>query len=451
MPTTLRDYQQHAVEWVMARPSSALWMWMGLGKTLVTLTALEQLLDKMEIRRVLVVAPLRVAQTAWPDEINKWGFPYRVQLIRGSPAVRGSQARDDVEVHLINYENLVWLVNEFKDNWRWDCVVLDEAARMKSAKAKRFSALRAVRSKVDRVIELTGTPAANGLQDLWSQVYLMDGGVRLGRSFHGFLQRYFRADFWGHNHTIKPGAAEEIYAKVSDICLSMSAEDYLTLPDKINNVIRVPLPPKAQQIYRRAEKDLVMELSKDVLIDGSSAMGKCLQISNGAVFTEAPAWEQVHDAKLDALEDIVEEAAGQTVLVAYQYTHDRDRILQRFPKAVLLDKDPDTIRRWNAGEIPMLIMHPRSGGEGLNLQDGGNIIAWFGLPWSLSDLLQFNARLHRSGQEKPVFIHYIVGRYTADEDIVTTSLQEKHMTQQDLLHAVKQRLGIDKGERNASS
>lgn len=437
----LHDYQRKAVDFIKNTPSCGLWVDMGLGKTVTTLTAIADLSDSFEIGRVLVIAPLRVALHTWPNEVGNWQHTKHLtyDVIHGTPAQREQKLKRPKDIHIINRELVAWLVKTLGNSWPYDMVVIDEASSFKSAKSQRFKALKKVLPKIDRLVELTGTPASNGLLDVWPQIYLLDSGKRLGRTFSGFRDCYFMGDYMGYNFEPRPGTEEKIYAKLQDICLTLSAEDYLKLPQRVDNIIPLTIPPKAQRQYRELEKEFLLELEQDTVeaVNAAALTNKLLQFSNGAVYTDAEGnWEAVHEAKLDALEDIIQEAAGQSVLVAYNYKSDLARLRQRFPKAEHIGDAPDTLYRWNAGKVPILLAHPASAGHGLNLQSGGSVIVWFGLNWSLELYQQFNARLHRQGQKKPVFIHHLVVTDSVDVTVMD-ALQGKHVTQKALLDALK--------------
>lgn len=459
----LHDYQKRAGTFIKDNPSCALWVDMGLGKTVTVLTAVSDLIDNFEARRVLVIAPLRVAHTTWPDEVRQWGHTshLNVRVIDGRAAKRREiLLNDKSEIHVISRDLVQWLVNELYKNrdlypahvtlgavdghpWPYDMVVIDEASSFKSSSTKRFKSLRKMLPYIDRLVELTGTPASNGLLDVWSQVFLLDRGKRLGKTFSSFRSRFFVPDFHGYTWTLKKGADREIYDLLADLCLTLTAEDYLQLPDRLDNVVHVELPDSARKQYQQLERDFLAEVGDDIVevLHAAALSNKLLQFANGAIYTDEDRnWSVVHDAKLDALAEIVEEAAGRPLLVAHNYQTDAKRIVERFPQAEQLDKDPETIARWNRGEIPMLLAHPASAGHGLNLQHGGDTIVWFGLNWSLELYQQFNARLHRQGQQRPVIIHHLVARDTVDETVMT-ALASKDVTQRALLNALKEDIG----------
>lgn len=437
------EYQRRAVEHLLGHRSAALWLDMGLGKTSVTLYALSELLRLGKVERALIVAPLRVAQETWPREAAKWSYSSDLELtpLLGGAASRVRAAAKRSPIDLINYENLAWLVNHHGSAWPYDLVIFDEASKMKAHSAARFKAVRKVRPRCKGVWQLSGTPAPNGLLDLWAQLWLLDQGHRLGRSFFDYRSRFFESDYMGYNWTPKRGAEDLIHSQVSDLCLSMSAEDYLQLPDQILNTVYVDLPPSAAGAYKILWKESVLELGTQQVTAVTAAVltNKALQAANGALYTDVEGtrtgFVTLHDAKLDALQDVIEEACGAPVLVGYTYQSDLARLKARFPKAESIGT-PGAVDAWNAGKIPILLAHPASAGHGLNLQDGGNILVWYGLPWSLELYEQFNARLHRQGQAKPVFVHHLVARDTLDETVLTV-LQGKASVQDALLDAVR--------------
>jgi len=439
------DYQNYATEFIMEHPACGLLLDCGLGKTIITLTALwDLLLDSFDVGRVLIIAPLRVAKDTWPKEIEKWehlkGITYSVVV--GTEKERREAIVRKAFIFLINRENVSWLIDNKLFNF--DMVVIDELSSFKSHQSKRFRSLRKVRPTVKRVVGLTGTPTPNGLIDLWSQVNLLDMGERLGRFVGGYRERYFVADKRNRDvvFSYKPreGAEEAIYEKISDICISMKAKDHLKMPDCIYFNVEVEMDEKEQKLYSQLEKDMILPFA-DGDIDAASAVGlsnKLQQMANGAVYDENGKVKNIHERKLDALEDLLEAANGKPVLIAYWFKHDRDRILERFP-AVAIDKSED-ITRWNRGEILVAIIHPASAGHGLNLQDGGCHLIWFGLTWSLELYQQCNARLWRQGQKETVVIQHLITKGTIDEDVLL-ALGKKENTQEALIEAVKVRIG----------
>lgn len=442
-------YQEEAIRRIIEQPATGLFLDMGMGKTVITLTAIEKLMyDYFEVNKALVIAPKRVAETTWPDEVKAWDHlrNLRVSVVLGSEEKRLKALQQEADIYVINRENVVWLVETLGRRWPFDMVVIDELSSFKSPKAKRFRALRRVRPKIKRIVGLTGTPAPNGLIDLWPQIYLLDQGERLGRTVTGYRARYFEPEKMDSSRQIvykwrlKPGAEKAIYRKLEDICVSMRAEDWLTLPERIDRVIPVKLPDAAYSKYRELERQMLLTYADgDVVAStGATLAGKLLQMANGAVYDENKGVKEIHEAKLDALEDVLEAANGKPVLVFYTYQHDLDRIVARFPQARLLDTEQD-IRDWNNGTIELMLAHPAAAGHGLNLQAGGHIIAWFGLPWSLELYQQANARLYRQGQTNRVVIHHLVAQGTIDEDVMV-ALRDKEHDQNALLKAVKWRM-----------
>lgn len=451
---TPRPYQQIIIDHIVDTPRCAVWAGMGLGKTISTLTAIDAL-DIVEPGPVLVLAPLRVATTTWPDEIRKWDHLdwITVSPIIGNATQRKAAILKKAKVYTTNYENLPWLLEQVGVNWPWKTVIADESTRLKGFRlrqgGKRARALAKVAfSKIERFVELTGTPSPNGLIDLWGQVWYLDKGARLGNSYQAFQDRWFRQVRYGSDvHEMRlepyPHAQAEIQERLKDLCVSLDAVDHFDLDAPIVNVIRVKLPPKAEKLYRQMEEEMFVALDSGDEIEAFGAASKtikCLQLANGAMYTES-GFESIHDEKLNALEDILEEAAGMPVLVAYHFKSDLARLQKRFPKARVLDKNPQTIRDWNAGKIPMLFAHPQSAGHGLNLQDGGNIIAFFGHWWNLEEYQQIIERIGptrqaQAGHKRPVFIHLIIAAGTVDE-IVMKRRETKREVQDLLMEAMK--------------
>lgn len=439
------SYQEFAREFILDHPVCCLMLDMGLGKTVVTLTAIWLMaLDSFDIGKILVIAPKRVAEDTWPKELKKWehltGLTY--SLVLGSKKQREEALQKKAAIYIINRENVAWLVENYK--WDFDTLVIDELSSFKSNKAQRFKALKKVRPKVQRVIGLTGTPAPNSLLDLWPQMYLLDMGERLGRFIGGYRDRFFKPDKRNKEiiYSYKPrdGAEESIYQLINDICISMKAVDFLDMPDKISNQIDVSMDKKEKELYEEFKREMIITLKGDEIdaINAAGLSNKLLQMANGAVYGENKKVVSIHDKKLDALEDLIEAANGKPLLVAYWYKHDLERISKRFDVRVIqTTKDIDD---WNAGEIPVALIHPASAGHGLNLQDGGSTIIWFGLTWSLELYQQLNARLWRQGQKNTVVIQHIVTSGTHDEDVMR-ALENKDMKQSALIAAVKARIG----------
>lgn len=444
------EYQKYAAMHILDNPAAGLFLDMGLGKTVTTLTAIDDLLFLGEVKKVLVIAPLRVAEDTWSTEINKWDHlkHLRISKVLGNPKERIRAMNAPADIYVTNRENVEWLVKQYFDKWPFDMAVIDELSSFKSSKAIRFRALKKVRPYFKRIVGLTGTPAPNSLIDLWPQVYLLDGGQRLGKTITGYREQYFRPgnrnQYVVYNWILKEGAEEVIHNKISDICISMMAKDYLNLPERIDNEINITLPAGVINKYKQLEKDLVIELGENDVTAANAAVltSKLLQMANGAIYSEDHEVIEIHDEKLKALLEIIEAANGKPVLVFYNFKHDFDRIVRFLKsnklKAVGLGGSED-IKKWNNGEIPILLIHPASAGHGLNLQAGGNIIVWFGLTWSLELYQQANARLHRQGQKENVIVHHLIALGTVDEDVMK-ALGNKEINQNVLLEAVKARI-----------
>jgi SNF2 family DNA or RNA helicase len=415
---------------------------MGLGKSAITLTAISDLQDQMEIHKALVIAPLRVANSVWDHEAKLWKHlrHLKVQVCTGTERERLTNLHRDSHIYTINRENVPWLVKQYGKKWPFDCVIIDESSSFKSPASQRFKALKKILPFTNYMVLLTGTPVPNGLLDIWSQIYLLDGGTALGRTMTAYKQRFFEADYMGYKYTPRAGADTLIHTAIASKVLSMKAEDYLELPDRIDINEIVDLPIKVKEAYDEFEKNLLLELENGDVVEAVSAAvlaNKLLQNSSGAIYTDAHKnWVEIHTVKLDALAELIEQNQGENILVAYNFKTDLERLQLRFPKAQVLDKNPNTVIRWNNGEIPLLLAHPASSSHGLNLQHGGTMIVWFCLSWSLEYYQQFNGRLHRQGQSKPVRIIHIVARGTIDERIVRV-LNEKGITQDGLLKALK--------------
>jgi SNF2 family DNA or RNA helicase len=444
-------YQEYAIERILDTPALGLFLEMGLGKTVITLTALDDLLyDQFDAAKILVIAPLRVAEDTWSRESQKWDHlkHLRISKILGGQKQRRAALKAEADLYIINRENVEWLVSETGNDWPFDTVIIDELSSFKSAAAKRFKALRRVRPMISRIVGLTGTPAPNGLMDLWSQIYLLDQGDRLGKTITGYRERYFvagaRSGYVVYDWKQKAEAEEAVYGKISDICVSMKSEDWLEMPERVDRIVPVILSEDAKAKYRKLERDLLLPLIDADIVANTAAVlsNKLLQLANGAAYDEKRGVQEIHSAKLDALEDVLEAANGHSVLLFYSYKHDLERIQQRFKHCRILRKGADgskDIADWNAGKIKLLAVHPASAGHGLNLQDGGNIIVWFGLTWSLELYQQANARLHRQGQKRSVIIHHLVSEGTMDEEVMD-ALQAKAAGQEALMSAVKARI-----------
>lgn len=442
------EYQMFATRFILEHPIAAVLLEMGLGKSVITLTSIFDLtLDSFLIRKVLVIAPLRVARDTWPAEIEKWdhlrGLTYTVAI--GSEIQRKTALLQKAQVYLINRENVDWLVNKSDIPFDYDMVVIDELSSYKAYSSKRFKALRKVRPGVKRMVGLTGTPSSNGLMDLWAEIGILDMGQRLGRYITHFRSTYFVPDKRNQqmvfSYKPKPGTEEAIYRLISDITISMKNTDYLKLPELVINEIPVRLSDDEVRYYQTMKNEMVLSLKgKEIdAVNAAALSGKLLQMANGAVYDENGGVAHIHDRKLDALEDIFEGANGKPVLIAYWFKHDLERILERFPVERL--DSAESIKRWNNGEIPVAVIHPASAGHGLNLQTGGSTLAWFSLTWSLELYQQTNARLWRQGQKDTVVIHHIIAKGTIDE-LVMTALERKDKTQTALIDAVKANLEV---------
>lgn len=447
MQYTPHSYQQRATDLVVSKKSVGLFLDMGLGKTVITLTAVNELIyDRFEVSRVLVIAPKRVAEDTWTREHKKWDHlrELRISKVLGTAAQRLRALEQDADVYVIGRDNVVWLVDHYskKKHWPFDMIVIDELSSFKNPQAKRFRALRKILGVTQRVVGLTGTPSPNGLMDLWAQVYLLDRGERLGRTIGAYREKYFRAGARNGYVVYKweplKGAKEQIEEKISDICVSMSAADYLTLPERIDNVIPVKLTDAEMDLYKRMEQDQLLQIedSDVVALNAAAVMTKLLQIANGSVYSMDGTVVNIHDAKLEALQEIID-TTDSPVLVFYSFKHDLDKILEAVSGARVLN-GPEDIRDWNDGKVRVLLAHPASVGYGLNLQEGGHTIVWYGLTWSLELYQQANARLYRQGQEKPVIIHHLIAEGTVDEQAMA-ALQAKDTSQAALLAALKER------------
>ncbi len=448
MKFTPHPYQEHAIEHIIDHPGAGLFLEMGLGKTVATLTAVDQLLSRLEVTKVLVIAPKRVAEDVWTTETAKWDHlkHLKISLVLGTERQRKEALLAKADIYVINRENVVWLVGHYGTAFPYDMVVIDELSSFKTAKAQRFKALRQIRPRVDRVVGLTGTPAPNGLLDLWPQLYLLDQGERLGKTLTGYRDKYFKPGKRnGHiiyEYNLKVNDSE-IYSQISDICISMKREDYLQLPDRIDTTTMITLPPKIMDKYLDFEKKqiLAMDDIDDISVLNAAALtNKLLQFANGAVYDDEKMWHEVHAEKLEAIEEKMEAANGQPVLIFYSYKHDLERLkrtLKQYKPQEI--KGSEDVKRWNDGDIQLLLAHPASAGHGLNLQYGGNIIYWFGVPWSLELYQQAVARLDRQGQVRPVVNDRFICKGTMDEDVLA-SLDSKADVQEALMQAVKARV-----------
>lgn len=454
----LHNYQKYIADFIIEHPASGCLVDMGLGKTVSTLTAINRLMyEDLEINKVLVIAPKRVAEDTWTKEVEKWDHlkHLRVSRVLGSEPQRKAALRIDADIYVINRENVCWLVAQYHGSLPFDMLVIDELSSFKSPKAQRFKSLRLVRPQFSRVVGLTGTPAPNGLCDLWSQIYLLDQGDRLEKTITKYREKYFRPGRSNgqvvFDYKILDGSEKAIYQKISDICVSMKAEDYLELPPRMEHVVEVFLPETVRVKYTEFEKDEILRLveheeeSAISAVNAAALSNKLLQFSNGAIYDAERNVHEIHDAKLEALEEIVEAANGEPVLVFYSFRHDISRIKRKLkackPRELVDSKDIDD---WNAGKIQVLLAHPAGAGHGLNLQKGGNVIVWYGLTWSLELYQQACARLHRQGQTKPVQIYHLLAKGTMDDDVMK-AISGKADKQEALMQAVKARINKYKG------
>lgn len=443
-------YQSRAIDRIMATPAVGLFLEMGLGKTVISLTAAARLIyEEFEVCRVLVIAPLKVAEDTWSRESAKWDHlrGLKIAKILGGPGQRKKAAASDADIYVVNRENLVWLAKQYPGSrWRWDMAIIDELSSFKNSQAERFKAFRKVRPKMKRVVGLTGTPSPNGYMDLWAEVFALDQGERLGRTIGRYRQMYFKPGkgngYVTYEWALLPDAENKIREKIADITVSMKAEDYLALPERIDNEVRVQLPQEAAMEYRRMERDHILELENCGTVTAANAaavMGKLLQMSGGAVYDDGGGYTEIHGEKIKALADIIDTAGGP-VLVFYGYRHERERLLKAFARMEPRElKSGQDISEWNGGRIKLLFAHPASVGYGLNLQAGGHVIVWYSLPWSLELYQQANARLYRQGQTQAVVINHLIAEGTADEQVVE-SLKKKDTGQSALMAALRERL-----------
>lgn len=471
----LRPYQEGAVDFVKRTKRCALFVDPGLGKTATTLTVFIELIDNLELcETVLIVAPPRVAKETWPREFAEWAHAHDKSFvhIKGTPEQRRKLLKRKACFHIISIENLIWLLLElggdtprYEKNadgdqvkvtgskWKsppvmpYGAIVIDESSKVKNQDTNRWRALRMMAFMAEYFVLLTGTPASNGLHDLWAQIYLIDGGHRLGHTLTAFRERWFVAGFNGHGYKALGHAQQVIEGLIADIVFTLREEDYANLPPRMYNNIVLNFEPKTEKQYKTFERKLILEVEGDgkdiVANDGAAITNKLLQLANGTVYRteqdETKTEHTFHDLKLDAMEELVEGLSGQTLLVAYTFKSDARRILARFKDARMLDKRSQTQDEWNRGEIPILLVHPQSAAHGLNLQHGGNNILWFGPTWSLENYIQLNKRLHRSGQKKPVMVHHLLIAGTMDEAVMT-SLDDKNNVQETLLNLLKERI-----------
>jgi hypothetical protein len=476
----LRTSQVKGYQMIMQNPATMLAMQMACGKTITALTAIRDLIDSFQVNHVLIIAPLLVAEEVWPDEIEEWEHTrvLEYEVLTGSAERRENRAKRLPEVSIINTENIVWLVDLWGDDWPYDMVVVDEVSKFKNhvkrtkpSKKKieavvervmgelppntlpvdaniavkkavskipvnptRFGAMCKVRAHIDRIVGMGGTPAPNGLLDLWAQYYLLDRGERLCGSYSQYRNRYFESDYMGYKYHLRPGSFERIVNQIGDITVSMRTEDWSDMPPMINNIIKVKLPPKVMQQYKKFERSLYLEEHDIEAVNNGVLTGKLLQLANGSVYDEDKNPIEIHSLKMDALDRVIEEAAGAPVLVAYSFQFDLVKLRKRYPNAEVAGESDNLQKRWNKGEIEILLAHPASAGHGLNLQYGGAITVWYGLTWSLELYQQLNKRLHRPGQKETVIIHHIIAEGTRDEDVMEV-LPQKDALQDMLIEA----------------
>lgn len=441
-------YQSFAEQFILENPAAGLLLDMGMGKTAVSLTAADKLLnDYFLVRKVLVIAPLKPAKETWLPEVKKWDHlkHLTISLIIGTPQKRIDALTQDADIYIINRENVVWLVNYYKNKWPFDMVIIDELSSFKSSKAQRFRALKKVRKYISRIVGLTGTPSPNGLLDLWPEMFLLDEGKALGRTLTSYRDTYFIPDKRNASTIFswkpKQGAEELIYNKLEGLCISMKSADYLQLPERLFLNREVEMSDKAMKLYKTLEHDTLLPFA-DGDIDAPTAAvltNKLLQAAGGAAYDENGAVKYLHDDKLEALDQLIEEANGQPVLVFYSFRHERDRIMERYTEAVDI-KEESAVTRWNNKEISIMLAHPASAGHGLNLQEGGHIAIWYGLPTSLELYQQANKRLHRPGQKETVLIHHILMKGTYDYRVLNDILTPKEIRQNALIEALKAKI-----------
>lgn len=454
------SYQKYAISRIISDPYLGLFLDMGLGKTVITLTAMNELKYlRWEVSRCLVVAPKKVAEATWTKEAQKWDHLQHLRIIPvlGTAAKRIRALNTPGDVWVINRENVPWLVEYYRNDWPFDMVVLDESSSFKNHNSKRFKAMKLVRGRIGRLVELTGTPAPNGLEDLWAQIYLLDSGARLGRTLSSYREAFFTQDYahpgqMYRTYSPQAGAEGRIKAAISDICVSMKAEDYLELPDFIEDIVPVVLDEKARKTYNKLEREMLLQVDEQTVTASTAAVlnSKLLQLSSGAVYDTEGKAAVIHDCKIEAFLEVIEQLHGEHAMVFYWFQHERDRLLQALAKTgktVRVYQGPQDETDWNAGKIDILLAHPASCAYGLNLQQGGRHEIWFGYPnWTLELYQQANARLYRQGQKQPVVCHLLVVQESVDEDVVA-SLHEKGDTQDALMSALKAR--IEKARKRA--
>lgn len=451
MKFTPFPYQAYCIDSIIYNRAVGLLLDMGLGKTVITLSAIHDLrFNRWEVSRPLIIAPKKVAEATWTTECQKWDHLKKMRIVPvlGTLKQRIKALATPADAYVINRENTTWLVNYYKNEWPFDMVVLDESSSFKNGQSKRFKSLKLVRNRIKRIVELTGTPASNGLEDLWAQIYLLDGGARLGATLGAYRAKYFvpgrRNQMTIFDYKPKEGSFEMIKQAISDICISMKASDYISLPAMIQDDIPVALDARAAKAYERLERELLLEVDDGMITAGCAGVltGKLLQLCNGAVYSEDKVPIEVHECKIEAFMELLEQLNGQHALVFYNFQHDRERLLRALAKTnlrVRVYSQAKDEQDWNAGKIDVLLAHPASCGYGLNLQQGGYHAIWFGLTWSLEQYEQANKRLHRQGQQHPVFIHHLIVQHGMDETVIE-ALKNKGDVQNALLAALKARI-----------
>jgi len=437
----MHEYQNRTVDFIKENRKVSLMLFLGAGKTISSLTAISDLTENFEVDKTLIIAPLRVANSVWKQETENWEHlkSLTVAVCTGTESVRKNALNSDADIYVINRENIPWLVKLYAKKWKWDAIIIDESSSFKSAKSRRFKALKKVTKFANFIIELTGTPTPNGIKDIWAQIFLLDNGERLGRTMTAFTSTYFqKTGYMGYELKLLAGSEEKIRHKIRDLAISMEAKDYLELPKRLNIFERIDLPDYVLSQYKSLEKEFLITINqKNIDAVSAATLGnKLLQICNGAIYDEDKNWHLIHDEKIKALKEIVEDNLGENLLVAYNYKSDLERLIEAFPTARILDKNPETITQWNAGEISMLLTQPAGSAMGINLQRGGATVVWFGLNWSLELYQQFNARVDRQGQKNTVKIIHLIANGKMDEKVVK-ALTSKAKTQQDLLDYLK--------------
>lgn len=450
----LHEYQKYCVNKILNTKNLGLFLDMGLGKTLISLTAIKELMyNRFLVNKVLIIAPKKVAEATWQNEIEKWDDLklLRYSTVLGSEKQRIKALNTPADIYIINRDNVVWLVDLYQNEWPFDMVICDEFSSFKNHQAKRFKALASIKPHIKKLVGLTGTPSPNGLLDLWAQVFLLDGGQRLSPSFYSFRNAYFEGDYMGYSYKPRLFTEKTITDKISDICISMKADDYLELPECVENIVPVVLSPKAEKAYRSMERDAVLEIENADDIDAASAAAlstKLLQLANGAIYDEYKNYYEIHDCKIEAFMETLEQLQGKNVLVFYNFKHDYERLEAALKKAKInfrkLESKEDQ-KDWNDGKIQVLLTHPASSAYGLNLQEGGNHVIWFGLNWNYELYTQANKRLHRQGQKEKVIIHHLVTKGTRDEDVME-ALKKKEDVQEYVLESLKARIKKIKSE-----